>query len=564
MVSEWDDESDYEDEELGEIDTSYDVIFVLGEKYYDHPLCGVAILRRLLEKENYKVAVIETPQGPDEIMKFGKPNLFFGVSSGAIDSMVRNYTALNRPREDDELLNYEKKTPDRAVITYCNWIRQKYKDAKLVIGGTEATLRRLTHYDYWQNSLRKSIIFDSRADILVYGPGEKQILQIAKRIEEGKHLEGIPGTCIKSRAIPKEFLSKKFIELPSHEEVLASKEKFCDMQNLLSNWLNLAQKTDNFYVLQYKSPEYTSADLDEYYELPFSRKIKDPTMRGFEFSVVTHRGCIGNCNFCSLRLTMGDKIVSRSEDSIVREITRLTHLPHFSGIIDDLGGPSANMYGMDCNDCKGDCLSCGKLDRSNTRLINLLKRVRQIPGVKKVFIRSGVRYDLATPEYIREIAKHHVSGKLKIAPEHVNEEVLKLMNKNKPGLNKFIEEFDKLDCGELSYYFMAAHPGSGMKEAEELAQRLKQLKNAESVQIFTPTPMTVSTCMYYTEMDPKTKKHIYVPYTFREKKEQKRILELRGNSNEVYRGIDASPRRVKFDKRDENSKPKFKKKKFMH
>ncbi len=492
----------------------YDVIFVLGEKYFDHPFCGVAILRRLLEKNGYSVAVIEMPQNAEEMMKFGKPRLFFGVSSGSIDSMVRNYTALNRPREKDELLAYEKLIPDRAVIVYCNWLRQKFKDSKIILGGTEATLRRLTHYDYWSNSLRKSIIFDSRADILVFGSAEKQIIEIAERVSNEEDLNGIEGTCIKAREVPK---NSDFVMLPSHEEVLKSKEKFCEMQNLLTNWKNLAQKTDNFYVLQYKSPDYTTEDIDEYYELPFSRKIKDPALKRFAFSIVTHRGCIGNCNFCSLKLTMGDKIVSRSEESILREIEYITKLPHFEGIIDDFSGPSANMYGLDRDK---------DINKSQQRLVHLLRKAREMPGVKRIFIHSGIRYDMATPEYIREIAKHHISGKLKIAPEHVNEEVLKLMNKKSGNLDAFVKEFNKTGCGQLTFYFMAAHPGSGMKEARELAEKIKHLQYAESVQIFTPTPMTVSTCMYYTGMDPQTLKKVYVPYTYSEKKEQKRILDL--------------------------------------
>ncbi|MFH1802455.1 MAG: YgiQ family radical SAM protein [archaeon] len=501
----------------------YDIIFILGEKFFDHPLCGVAILKRLLEKNRYNVGVIETPKNAEEITKLGKPKLFFGVSSGSIDSMLRNYSALNRPREKDELLGYNKEVVDRAVTVYCNWIKEKFKDVKIVIGGTESTLRRFTHYDYWQNRLRKSILLDSRADILVYGPGEKQVLEIAEKIKNNRHFEGILGTCIKSKNLPEEF-----IKLPSEEEVTKSKTKFCDMQNLLSNKENLSQKTGNFFILQYRSPEYTSKDLDEYYELEFTRKIDVPYMKGFEFSVVTHRGCIGNCNFCSLRLTMGDKIVSRSEESILKEIKHITKLPNFHGIIDDLGGPSANMYGMDCNRCFGKCIDCPRLDRTNKRLIELLKKSRKISGVKKIFVRSGVRYDLASDEYLKDLAENHVSGKLKIAPEHVSKKVLKAMNKDKGNLEEFIAKFSRLHCGELAYYFMVAHPACGMKEAKELAAKINRLKNAESVQIFTPTPMTFSTCMYYTEMNPLTKEKIYVPKTFREKKEQKRILNLRG------------------------------------
>jgi len=500
---------------------TYDVILISGEKYFDHPLSGISILKHLLEKYNYSVAVIDIPKNEEEIKKFGKPNLFFGVSSGAIDSMLRNYTPLNKPREEDKYLNYKKELPDRAVLVYCNWIRKNFKDVKIVIGGIEASLRRFTHFDYWENKLRRSILIDSSADILVYGNGEKQILEIASNIKENKPLFGIQGTCIKTTNLP-----PKFIELPSHEEVLDSKIKFCDMQNLLDNNKNLAQKTSGLYVLQFKAPIYTPKDLDEYYELPFTRTINSNELEGFEFSIVTHRGCIGNCNFCSLKLLSGDKIISRTEESIEKEVEKITKMKNFRGNIDDLGGPSANMYGMDCSACSNDCIDCTKLNKSHSRLINLLRKLRSIKGVKKVFIRSGIRYDLVNEEYLKELVKYHISGKLKIAPEHVNQDVLKLMNKNKGNLSKFISDFNKLRCGELSFYFMTGHPGSSLKEAKELGNKIKTLKNAESVQLFTPTPMTVSTCMYYTGMDPKTKKKIYVARTFREKKEQKRALEL--------------------------------------
>jgi len=499
----------------------YDIIFVVGERFFDHPLCGIAILKRLLEKNGYKVGVIEIPKTEHDIKKLGEPRLFFGVSSGSIDSMLRNYSALNRRRALDKNIDYKEEVPDRAIIVYSNWIRHAFKDSAIVIGGVESSLRRFSHYDYWSNKLRKSIIFDSRADILVYGSGEKQCLEIADRIKNNKRLDGIEGTCIKSRQIP-----ENFIEMPSHENVLESKEKFCDMQNLLDNNKNLAQKTDNFYILQYKFPVYNPKDIDEYYELPFTRNINNVDyMKGFEFSVVTHRGCIGNCNFCSLRLMFGDRVVSRSEESILREIRYITTLPHFKGNIDDLGGPTANMYGMDCNKCKSNCISCSQLNRSHSRLIKLLRDIRNIKGIKKVFIRSGIRYDIAPNEYLKEL-KHHISGQLKIAPEHVSPNVLDLMNKNKGDLDEFIRRFEKLGCGELSFYFMVGHPGASMKEAKDLAMKIKQLKNVSAVQIFTPTPMTVSTCMYYTGLNPRTKKPVYIPHSYQEKKEQKRILGL--------------------------------------
>ncbi len=498
----------------------YDVIFIMGERYCDSPLCGIAILKRLLEKEGYSVGVIEVPKKEEDIMKLGKPKLFFGISSGSIDSMLRNYTALKKSRAEKEDMKYVQEVPDRAVLVYSNWVRKYFKDSKMVLGGIESSLRRFSHYDYWQDSIRRSILLESRADILVYGYGEKQILEVAKRISCKKDLYGIEGTCIRGKKLPEDF-----ILMPSHEEILESKEKFCDMQNLLSGTKNLAQKTDTFYVLQYKFPVYTSKELDSYYELPFTRKINVDYLKGFEFSVVTHRGCIGGCNFCSLKLMSDGKIVSRSEDSILREIKYITGLPNFRGNIDDLGGPSANMYGMDCRLCEGDCIRCKKLNRTQSKLIELMKKVRKIPGVKNVFVRSGIRFDLANDEYLKEL-KPFISGTLKIAPEHVSPSVLKAMNKDLGNLDEFIKRFNRLNCGELSYYFLVAHPGSTMEDAKELAIKRRKLKNSEAVQIFTPTPMTVSTCMYYTGLDPKTKKPIYVPKSYKDKKDQKRILGL--------------------------------------
>lgn len=499
----------------------YDIIFILGEAFFDHPLCGSAILKRLLEKNGYTVGVIEMPQNEDDIQKLGKPKLFFAVSSGSIDSMVRNYTPLKKLRKDDEHLDYNESVPDRAVIVFSNWIRKHFKDSIMVLGGTEASVRRFVHYDYWDNKLRRPILFDSRADIIIYGNAEKQILDIANRIKNNELLDNIFGTCIITKEKPLDS-----IELPTFDQVLKSKEKFCDMQNLLTNNKNLCQKIDNRYVVQFKSPKYTSKDLDSYYELPFTREVPKH-LRGFEFSVITHRGCIGECNFCSLKLTQGNRIISRSEESILREVKNITKLSFFKGNIDDFGGPSANMYGMDCNQCENSCLDCKKLDRSCKRLINLLRSARKINGVKNVFIKSGIRFDLVSPEYLKEIVEHHIFDNLKIAPEHVNSNVLKLMNKDRGNLMSFIGEFKKFKTSKrLSFYFMTAHPGSGIREAKELALALKKFGNVETVQVFTPTPMTVSTCMYYTGLDPKTKKKIYVSYTYLEKKEQKRVLNI--------------------------------------
>lgn len=491
----------------------YDIIFVSGEIFFDSPLSGVAILKRVLEKQGYKVLVVTEPLEAD-IKKLQKPKLFFAVSSGSIDSMVRNYTPLKKLRIDDKKLNYNETVPDRATIVYSNWIRRYFPLSPIVIGGTEATLRRFVHYDYWENRLRKPILFDSRADILAYGMAEKQILEIAKRIKNKASLVGIEGTCVISKEVP-----DGFVEIPSYDQVAGSKERFCDMQNLFSISKNLAQKIDNRYCLQFKSPEYAPKDLDNIYEMPFKRDSKINHLHGFEFSLITHRGCVGDCNFCSLTLTCGNKIVSRSEESIIRELEYISKLPNFRGIIDDFGGPSANMYGMDCHLCENQCIRCNKLDRSNKRLISLLKRASKVKGIKKIMVRSGVRFDLASDEYLDELKKH-TSGKLKIAPEHVSKEVLELMNKDYGNLKLFVKKCKERGI-ELAYYLMVAHPGCGMVESREL--RDAKL-DTESVQVFTPTPMTVSTCMYHTGLDPKTKKKIYIPYAYKEKKEQKRMF----------------------------------------
>ena len=519
---------------IGLTGKDFDIILVSGDPYADHPLSPVGVIARVLEAKGYKVGIIERPDWTSDrdFLQLGRPRLFFGVTSGSIDSCLANYTPLLRRREKDEYAPYSSGKPDRAVIVYCNKIKQLFPGNPIVIGGIEASLRRFAHYDYWENRVRRSILLDSRADILVYGPGELQAIEIASRLAAGQDLIGIRGTAIISRELP-----PGFEEVPSYEEVSSDPEKFLQAQRLLANYKSLAQKHANRYVLQFPAPEYTPEVLDWIYGLPFTRRIPPdyPELEMGKFSIVTHRGCIGRCSFCSLSLHQGDRVVSRSEESILEEIRRLTRHPDFKGYIDDLGGPTANMYGMDCHRCQqGFCLTCKKLDRSHRRLINLLRRARQIPGVKKIFVRSGIRYDLAlsSPEYVKELVEHHVSGLLKIAPEHVSPKVLRLMNKSEVPVEEFRRLFLKLSGDRkqhLKYYFMVAHPGTTMKEAEELAAYIKKLeaegeKPVEGVQIFTPTPMTRSTCMYYTGRDPETGQPVYVPRTFEEKKAQKRLL----------------------------------------
>lgn len=508
----------------------YDIILVTAEPYVDHPFSGTGILKRVLEDKGFSVAVIATPnwRKDDDFKRFGEPRLFFGVTSGAIDSMLVNYTPMKRKRQENEFSRMSYLIPDRAVTVYCNAIRKLFKGSKIVLGGTESSLRRFSHYDYWDNDIRKSILFDTRADILVYGYGELQILEIAERLKEKKDLIGLDGTCILSKTIP-----DGFIEMPSFESVKEDKKKFCEMQNLLDTKKNLAQKSTDKYVLQYKMRNYSAKDLDYFYSLNYSRNIPDdyPEFKNFQFSIITHRGCFGNCNFCSIAVNGGKKIVSRSIDSILNEIRTIVKHPDFTGTI-ELSGASANMYGMDCRNsdtCNNECLKCANLDSSHSKMLELLRKARDIPEVKKIFVKSGLRYDLAirSPEYVKEIIKYHTDEKIMIAPEHISGEVLSAMNK-KNDVNEFIKLFydicgkEKVEC-ELSYYSMVAHPGCTLDNSLELQNFIKTHKFSDYVQVFTPTPMTVSTCMYYTGLDPKSGKEIYVPYTYNEKKQQKNL-----------------------------------------
>jgi uncharacterized radical SAM protein YgiQ len=515
--------------------SGFDIILVSGEPYVDHPMSPAGVIARVLDAEGYRVGIIDRPDWKTDrdFLKLGAPRLFFGVTSGSIDSMLVNTTPLKRRREKDEHAPYASAMPDRAVIVYCNILRRLFPGCPLVIGGIEASLRRFAHYDYWDDAVRRSVLLDSRADILVYGPGELQAVAIAGRVDRGEDLDGIPGTCIVRPELP-----PGFSELPSFEAVGANPERFNEAQNAFSNRIDLAQPHAERFVLQYTAPEYAPADLDRIYGLPFSRVVPAgfPEFAMARFSVVTHRGCFGRCSFCALSLHQGDRIVSRSEASILDEIRRLTRHPDFKGYIDDLGGPTANMYGMDCRSaCRGrECRTCPRLDRSHRRLIALMKKARAVPGVKKVFVRSGIRYDLAleSEEYVRELSGHHVSGLLKIAPEHVAPRVLRLMNKEGRPLEEFRRLFLKLNPGRkqhLKYYFMVAHPGTTDADARALAAAVRRLeregeKPVEGVQIFTPTPMTRSTAMYHTGRDPVTGEKVVVPRSYAEKKGQKRLL----------------------------------------
>ena len=513
--------------------SDFDIILITAEYWDDHPLSPVGMIARVLDAKGFDIGIIEKPVTEVDFTKLGKPKLFFGVTTGSIDSMLNNYTPLKKMRRD------EPDMPDRALIVYCNDLRRCFKGCKIVIGGIEASLRRFAHYDYWDNDLRRSIMYDSRADVLVHGNGEKQMIELAERVRDGNEsgnkidMAGVKGTCIISKKVPVDFQI-----LPSWNEVLESKQKFCEMQAGFSIYKDLAQYYEHNYLLQYRYPDYTSEYLDWLYSLDFTRTMHpNSNLKMAQFSVVTHRGCIGECNFCSLTLHQGDRIISRSEDSIISEIERMARHPGFKGYVDDLGGPSANMYGMDCVWCDGKCLGCFKLDKTHERLIDLMKRARQVGGVEKVFVRSGIRYDLAmsSVDYIRELSEHHVSGTLKIAPEHVSEKVLELMNKNNDTLDDFIFLFSGLNSDgkqSLRYYFMIGHPGDDEAEVRKLIRKLKEMKNIEQFQLFTPTPMTPSTCMYWTGMNPFTMEKVDVVCDYHTKKKMKtammKALRVRG------------------------------------
>lgn len=516
----------------------FDIIIITAEYYEDHPYSPAGVIAKVLEAKGFSVGIIEQPEKKEDFIKLGKPRLCFCVTSGGIDSMLNNYTPLKRIRISDKYSSVSK-MPDRAVIVYCNRIKEYFKGVKIVIGGIEASLRRFAHYDYWDNNVRRSIILDSRADILVYGNGEKQIIEIARRIRNNEDLKGVLGTCILSKEI-----DSSFEKLPSFSEVKDDKIKFCRMQAKFSNNKNLAQEYNNNYVLQYKFPKYTQEDLDWVYSLDFSRKLRKNSLLALaKFSVVTHRGCIGGCNFCSISLHQGGRIISRSEKSILDEITRITKNPEFKGYIDDLGGPSANMYGMDCVvKCSSWCMECNKLDRSHSKLISLLRKARQIKGVKKVFIKSGIRYDLAmnSKEYIKEISENHISGCLKIAPEHFSKKVLKLMNKDNSKFDSFLDYFksiNKKNNQSLRYYLMIGHPGDDEVELKVLLDKIGSLENIEAFQMFTPTPMSVSSCMYHTGMNPFTMQPVKIVYDYHTKKKMKTMMLKLISDKKDYKGI---------------------------
>jgi uncharacterized radical SAM protein YgiQ len=545
-----------------------DVILVTGDSYIDSPYIGVAVIGKLLLQAGYRVGVIAQPvlRSDLDITRLGEPRLFWGVSAGSIDSMVANYTALKKRRKSDDYTpgGINNRRPDRATIVYTNLIRRFFKHTRpIVLGGIEASLRRVAHYDYWSDRLRGSVLLDAKADYLVYGMAEKTILELAEAFKTGRDPRSMRGLCYLATESEVVSLKGSYLELPSYEIVTQDKNAFIDMFHVFYrnndplNARGLLQKHAARYLVQNPPAQYqTQAELDAVYALDFERRQHPfyekigpvKALETIKFSVSTHRGCYGECNFCAIAVHEGRTVRWRSPGSIIAEIDQLTGYPDFKGYIQDIGGPTANMYGIECEhkltygSCpKKRCLYpdiCPVLKIDHRPQIELLRRVRRIKGLKKAFVASGIRYDMLLQDqasgrqYLEEVVKHHVSGQLKVAPEHTEDSVLSRMGKpGKASLVAFKSMFDQLSrqAGKeqyLTYYLIAAHPGCSEQEMQDLKRFVSQkLKlHPEQVQIFTPTPSTYSSLMYYTEMDPFTRQPIFVEKDLRRKVWQKEIV----------------------------------------
>jgi uncharacterized radical SAM protein YgiQ len=541
-----------------------DVVLISGDAYIDSPFIGTAVVGRMLEKMGYKVGIIGQPdiESADDIGRLGEPRLFWGVSGGSIDSMVSNYTATKKFRNSDDYTpgGVNDKRPDRAVLVYSNLIRRFYKNTvPIVLGGIEASLRRVTHYDYWSNKLRKPILFDSKADILVYGMGEIALKDLVTALDQGKDYRDVRGICY----IAKEPV-EDFLQVASHAECLKDKNLFMDLfdsfydNNDPISAKGLCQKVDTRYSIQNPPCDYLDeSEMDGVSALPFTRELhpyhqpqgKVKCLETIKFSIMTHQGCWGECNFCAIGVHQGRTIRTRSEESIVKEAKEFTTYKDFKGIISDLGGPTANMYGYECKKklklgtcdhqrCVDSRHLCSSMRVDHSRMLGMMKQVREIPGIRKAFVASGVRYDLITEDkkygysYLKEMVKYHISGQMKVAPEHTEQHVLDLMGKpGKQTLVDFKKLYDKLNREEgknqfLTYYLIAAHPGCEEKDMHELKRfTSEELKmNPEQAQVFIPTPGTYSAVMYYTELDPVSRKKIFVEKDTRRKEKQKEIV----------------------------------------
>ena len=535
-----------------------DVIFVSGDAYIDHPAFGVPLLARWLERHGFRVGIIPQPdwRAKEAFMVLGRPRLFFAVSAGAMDSLVAHYTPQRKLRRDDAYTpgGRHGARPNRATLVYTSCCKAAYRDVPVVLGGIEASLRRFAHYDFWEDTVRRSVLFDAKADLLVHGMGERPLLELARRLRQGEHfgeIRDIRGTAYIAREAP-----PTAVVLPSFEEVAADRQKFATAFRLSIAEMNpfharpVAQRHgDRWLVCNPSAPPLAEQELDAVYALPFSRlphpsyRLPIPAWEQIKTSVTTHRGCAGGCAFCAIGQHQGKLVQSRSPGSIVREVEWLAAQSWFRGSISDLGGPTANMYGLACGKaaareaCRREsCLFprlCPHLEVGDGRAAELLRRVRGLRGVKHVAVSSGIRFDLLErqPAYFRELLAHHVGGLLKVAPEHLTERVTELMRK--PGgaafenfLHHFREESRRLGKRQAVVpYLMAGHPGCTLSDMVDLALLLRKLQlRVEQVQEFTPTPGTLATCMYHTGLDPDTGAPVHVPRGDRERRLQKALL----------------------------------------
>ena len=542
-----------------------DFVYVSGDAYVDHPSFGASIITRVLENAGFRVAFLAQPdwRSDKDFKRFGRPRLGFLVSSGNIDSMVAHYTAAKKKRSDDAYSPGGKAgfRPDRAVIVYCNKIREIYGDIPIVIGGLEASLRRFAHYDYWDDKIRRSILFDAQADLLSFGMGERSMVEIARLLDEGvpvSEIRDVRGTCYSVDVRETPYIGA---ECPSFENVCNSKKEYAvscriqqDEQDFFRGKAIKQRHGGRMLVQNLPALPLSQEELDAVYALPYMRTYhpmyeKDGGIPGIEevrFSISHNRGCFGACNFCSLAFHQGRYITTRSKESVVEEAKLLTQLPDFKGYIHDIGGPTANFRRPACDGqekrglCKGrKCLApepCPNLKPDHSEYLDILRTVRSLPKVKKVFVRSGIRYDYMLADkddsFFRELVAHHVSGQLKVAPEHCSAAVLDKMGK--PHIEAYVEfskkyfSFSKKEGKEqyLVPYLMSSHPGSTLKDAVELALFLKKIGiRPEQVQDFYPTPGTVSTCMFYTGLDPYTMKEVYVAKDPHEKALQRALLQ---------------------------------------
>ena len=551
-----------------------DFVYVIGDAYVDHPSFGPAIISRLLESHGYQVGIIAQPdfRHAESIMALGEPRLGFLVSAGNMDSMVNHYSVAKKHRKVDSYTPGGEmgKRPDRAVIVYCNLIRQKYKHVPIIAGGIEASLRRMAHYDYWSDSLRRSILLESGADLVSYGMGERSIVAIADALDAGmpvKDITYIPGTVCKVRSLDE---ISDYMVLPDYESICKDKKKYAESFYIqYSNTDPFSGKrlvepySQNCFIVQNPASEpLTMEEMDQVYDLPFQRTWHPmydaaggiPALSEVKFSLVSCRGCFGGCSFCALTFHQGRIIQARSHESLIKEAKLMIEEPDFKGYIHDVGGPTADFRAPACEKqmTKGVCPHkqclfpepCKNLRADHSDYIALLRKLRALPKVKKVFIRSGIRFDYVLADkkstFLEELCHYHVSGQLKVAPEHVSDPVLACLGKPKAAVyQEFCRQYKKMNerLGLKQYlvpYLMSSHPGSTMKEAVELAEYCRDLGYMpEQVQDFYPTPSTISTCMYYTGLDPRTMTPVYVPKDPHEKEMQRALIQYRNPANRV-------------------------------